>query len=125
MVPGRATYGGADQAGGLYPQAGDHSVAANAIRSRRRVGLKRGLCCGGGSGWNSCTAAHYRPDGGKQVRFRKYFSRLADVRFEATRIATAIANGDADVLKLTSADRAAYLHDLPWHGKFHEFGLCL
>jgi integrase len=56
------------------------------------------------------TVAHYRPDGEKQVRFRKYFSSLSDARFEARRVATAIANGEADILKLTSRDRAAYLY---------------
>jgi integrase len=35
---------------------------------------------------------------------------LKDARFEASRIATAIHNGQADVLKLTSSDRIAYLH---------------
>jgi len=34
---------------------------------------------------------------------------LKDARFEAGRAATAIANGEADILKLTSADRATYL----------------
>jgi integrase len=34
---------------------------------------------------------------------------LQDARFEAGRAATAIANGEADILKFTSADRATYL----------------
>ena len=38
------------------------------------------------------------------------FSSVEDARFEAQRIATAIADGEADVLKLKSADRASYLH---------------
>jgi len=45
----------------------------------------------------------------KQVRCRTSFSSLQDARFEAGRAATAIANGEADILKLTSADRATYL----------------
>ena len=56
------------------------------------------------------TVAHYRLDGEKRIRFRQSFRSLGDARFEATRIATAIANGEADVLKLTSGDRASYLH---------------
>src|SRR4030095_15680412 len=40
---------------------------------------------------------------------RRSFSSLADARFEAGRVATVIANGEADILKLTSADRATYL----------------
>ena len=45
----------------------------------------------------------------KQIRCRKSYSSLQDARFEAGRAATAIANGEADILKLTSADRATYL----------------
>jgi integrase len=45
----------------------------------------------------------------KQIRCRKSFSSLQDARFEAGRAATAIAKGEADILKLTSADRATYL----------------
>lgn len=56
------------------------------------------------------TVAHYRLDGEKRKRFLQSFASLEDARFEATRIATAIANGEADVLKLTNADRATYLH---------------
>src|SRR6266446_1343932 len=53
---------------------------------------------------------HYRPNGEKRLRIRQSFSSLADARFEARRIATAIGNGEADVLQLTSSDRASYLH---------------
>lgn len=56
------------------------------------------------------TVAHYRLDGEKRKRFLQCFASLEDARFEATRIATAIANGEADVLKLRNADRATYLH---------------
>src|SRR5436189_4653886 len=55
------------------------------------------------------TVAYYRTDGVKQIRCRRSFSSLQDARFEAGRAATAIANGEADILKLTSADRATYL----------------
>jgi len=55
------------------------------------------------------TVTYYRTDGVKQIRCRRSFSRLQDARFEAGRAATAIANGEADILKLTSADRATYL----------------
>jgi integrase len=54
---------------------------------------------------------HYRrSDGEKRLRIRQSFSSLADARFEARRIAIAIGNGEADVLQLTSSDRASYLH---------------
>jgi integrase len=56
------------------------------------------------------TVAHYRLDGEKRKRFRQSFASLEDARFEATRIATAVANGEGDVLKLKSGDRATYLH---------------
>src|SRR5438477_1585575 len=55
------------------------------------------------------TVTYYRTDGVKQIRCRRSFSSLQDARFEAGRAATAIANGEADILKLTSADRATYL----------------
>src|SRR6266516_4919937 len=55
------------------------------------------------------TVTYYRTDGVKQIRCRKSYSSLQDARFEAGRAATAIANGEADILKLTSADRATYL----------------
>jgi integrase len=55
--------------------------------------------------------AHYRPDGeAKRIRICQSFTSLKDARFEASQIATAIHNGEADVLKLTSSDRTAYLH---------------
>jgi hypothetical protein len=56
------------------------------------------------------TVAHYQSDGQKRTRYRHSFSSLQDARFEARRIATAIGNGEANVLKLTSADRTTYLH---------------
>jgi len=55
------------------------------------------------------TVTYYRTDGVKQIRCRRSFSSLQDARFEAGRAATAIAKGEADILKLTSADRATYL----------------
>ncbi|MFL6598997.1 MAG: hypothetical protein ACJ8KF_13710, partial [Chthoniobacterales bacterium] len=55
------------------------------------------------------TVTYYRTDGVKQIRCRRSYSSLQDARFEAGRAATAIANGEADILKLTSADRATYL----------------
>jgi integrase len=55
------------------------------------------------------TVTYYRTDGVRQIRCRRSFSSLQDARFEAGRAATAIANGEADILKLTSADRATYL----------------
>src|SRR6059036_2337165 len=56
------------------------------------------------------TVTYYRPNGEKRSRIRQSFSSLADAKFEARRIATAIENGEADVLKLTSGDRASYSH---------------
>src|SRR5260370_9789538 len=75
------------------------------------------------------TVASYRLDGEKRKRFRQSFASLQDARFEATRIETAIANGTADVFKLVSGDRAAYLHaigalrplKLPLHVAIDEF----
>jgi integrase len=75
------------------------------------------------------TVAHYRLDGDKRKRFRQSFASLEDARFEATRVATAIANSEGDVLKLTSGDRATYLHainalrplKLPLHVAIDEF----
>jgi integrase len=58
------------------------------------------------------TVTHYRLDGEKRIRFRQSFSSLERARFEATRIATALARGEADILKLTSGDRTAYLHSI-------------
>src|SRR5205823_9147794 len=55
------------------------------------------------------TVTHYRADGEDKIRFRRSFASFKDARFEASRIATAIHNGEADVLKLTSSDRTAYL----------------
>lgn len=56
--------------------------------------------------------AHYRPNGenGEKIRICQSFASLKGARLEANRIATAIHNGEADVLKLTSSDRTAYLH---------------
>ncbi len=56
------------------------------------------------------TVAHYRLDGEKRKRFRQSFASLQDARFEANRIATAIANSEAEVLKLKGVALAAYLH---------------
>ena len=54
--------------------------------------------------------AYYQSDGEIRTRRLRSFSSVEDARFEAQRIATAIADGEADVLKLKSADRASYLH---------------
>jgi hypothetical protein len=75
------------------------------------------------------TVSHYRLDDEKRVRVRQSFSLLETARFEATRIATALARGEADVLKLTSADRESYLHavaalrplKMPLHVAVQEF----
>jgi integrase len=58
------------------------------------------------------TVVHYRTEGDTRARCRRSFNSLKDARFEATRIATAIANGEADVLRLTNTDRSTYLHAL-------------
>jgi len=71
-------------------------------RERKIVGRRR-------LSYERFTVAYYRTDGVKQIRCRRSFSSLQDARFEAGRAATAIANGEADILKLTSADRATYL----------------
>jgi integrase len=55
---------------------------------------------------------YYETDGEKRVRRVKSFNSIPDAEFEARRIASSIANGEADVLKLKSADRASYLHSL-------------
>lgn len=75
------------------------------------------------------TVSHYRVDGKKRTRYRKSFSSLEDARFEAERVAMAIANGEGDVLKLTSTDRASYLHaiarlepiGIPLHAAIEEY----
>jgi integrase len=54
--------------------------------------------------------AHYRPDGERKIRICQSFGSIKEARFEANRIATAIHNGEADILKLTNNDRTAYLH---------------
>src|SRR5216110_1915897 len=72
------------------------------IRERKIVGGRR-------RSYERFTVTYYRTDGVKQVRCRTSFSSLQDARFEAGRAATAIAKGEADILKLTSADRATYL----------------
>jgi integrase len=72
-------------------------------RYRKKVGRR----------WRSYerfTVTHYRVDGETRRRCRQSFSSLHDARDEATLIATAIANSEADVLKLTNADRTMYLH---------------
>ena len=56
------------------------------------------------------TLAYYEANGETRTRRLQSFSSIDDARFEAQKIATAIANGEADVLKLRSADRASYLH---------------
>jgi integrase len=70
------------------------------------VKVYRGKC----RGYDLFTVVSYRPDGEKRKRFRQSFASLAQARLEATRIATAIANTEGDVLKLKSSDRATYLH---------------
>ena len=68
------------------------------------------------------TLAYYKSDGETRTRRLQSFSSVEDARFEAQRIATAIANGEADVLKLKSADRASYLHAL---GELKPLGIPL
>ena len=79
-----------------------------------RVSIYRDTYCKKVSGrrrrYERFTVAHYQSDGEKRKRCRQSFNALKDARFEATRIATAIGNGEADVLKLTSSDRTTYLH---------------
>ena len=71
-------------------------------RERKLVGRKH-------RSYERFTVTYYRTDGVKQIRCRKSYSSLQAARFEAGRAAAAIAKGEADVLKLTSADRATYL----------------
>jgi hypothetical protein len=68
------------------------------------------IYCGKCRGYDLFTVVSYRPDGEKRKRFRQSFASLAQARLEATRVATAIANAEGDVLKLKSSDRATYLH---------------
>src|SRR5262245_47418363 len=56
------------------------------------------------------TVVHYQTNGTTAMRKLEYFTSLDDARFEAQRIAAAIANSEADALKLKSADRQSYLH---------------
>ena len=55
--------------------------------------------------WDSYTVTHYQD--GKRVR--ALFADLAKARTEAETIATRLGNAEADVLTLTSKDRAAHL----------------
>jgi len=71
-------------------------------RERKLVGRKH-------RSYERFTVTYYRTDGVKQIRCRKSYSSLQAARFEAGRAAAAIAKGEADILKLTSADRATYL----------------
>ena len=62
----------------------------------------------------------------KQIRCRKSYSCLQDARFEAGRAATAIAKGEADILKLTKRgprDVLARLRPLgiPLHVEIEEY----
>jgi integrase len=83
-------------------RAGSAQALIYRTRERKIVGRRRRW-------YERFTVTYYRTDGVKQIRCRRSFSSLQDARFEAGRAATAIANGEADILKLTSADRATYL----------------
>src|SRR5947207_1030199 len=82
---------------------GSASVLIYRDRYCKQVGRRR-------RAYERFTVVHYRTNGDTRARCRQSFSSLPDARFEARRIATAIANGQADVLKLMSTDRASYLH---------------
>ena len=75
-----------------------------------RVPIYRDRYSKAGRLYDRYTVVHYQTDGTTRTRRREYFTSLEDARFEAQRIAAAIANGEADVLKLKSADRESYLH---------------
>lgn len=83
-----------------------HAGSARVLIYRRpfrvRVGGRQRL-------YQRFTVTYYQPDGDKRLRMRQSFSSLDDARFEARRIASAIASGEADVLKLTSGDRVSYV----------------
>jgi integrase len=83
-------------------RAGSAQALIYRTRERKIVGRRRRW-------YERFTVTYYRSDGVKQMRCRRSFSSLQDARFEAGRAATAIASGEADILKLTSADRATYL----------------
>src|SRR5262245_2436817 len=71
------------------------------------------------------TVVHYQTDrasGATRTRRREYFTSLENAKFEAQRIAAAIASGEADVLKLNSVDRANYLHAI---GELKPLGIPL
>jgi integrase len=68
------------------------------------------------------TLAYYEIHGDRRARRLKSFNSVQNARFEAQRIAAVIANGEADVLKLKSADRAIYLHAL---GELKPLGIPL
>ena len=75
-----------------------------------RVPIYRDRYSKAGRLYDRYTVVHYQTDGTTRTRQREYFTSLEDARFEAQRIAAAIANGEADALKLKSADRESYLH---------------
>jgi integrase len=83
-------------------RAGSAQALIYRTRERKIVGRRR-------RSYERFTVTYYRSDGVKQIRCRRSFSSLRDARFEAGRVAAAIATGEADILKLTSADRATYL----------------
>lgn len=56
--------------------------------------------------WDSYTVTHYQD--GKRVR--ALFADLGEARTEAETIANRLGNAEADVLTLTSRDRASFLH---------------
>ncbi len=43
-------------------------------------------------------------------RIKRMFPALEDARTEANLVVSKLANGETDVLKLTGADRSAYVH---------------
>lgn len=72
------------------------------------VKLYSGTNCVNGVSYQQFTLAYY--DGAKRVK--KRFSDLEEARKEAHLAATKLANGENHVLRLTSLDRAHYLHAL-------------
>jgi integrase len=101
----------------LIIQVGNFRVPIYRDKYKKRIGnrVKK---------YERYTLAYYRSEDDGETRRRRLqsFSRLQDARFEAQKIATAIANGEADMLKLKSTDRASYVHAI---GELKPLGIPL
>jgi integrase len=99
----------------LIVQVGSIRIPIYRDEYKKKTGKRRRI-------YERYTLAYYQSDGKTRTRRLKSFSTVEDAKFEAQRIAAVIANGEADVLKLKSADRASYLHAL---GELKPLGIPL